>query len=370
MDSVDPLKYRVAFRPKTLEYRLKTRLTSLRRLIVHINAEKRNPLSIPLSERITAWRLGFTSLSYRLYDLERNNPAHYLRDFADMNFLMNTPGGRLLGDKLYVSSVMKQLGIGSPRVVAVLHRGRIHDPHSGHVLDGLSPWISSCLEQYCPLVLKPIFGGAGKGIFFIQKKEGEYTLNDVGLSLNALCRILSNCHYYFACEFIQQAPYAQTINPSTTNTVRILTLLNDDDGEPFIAAAAHRIGTQRSFPLDNFHGGLGGLSANIDIESGKLSAGVGLSTSGRVLRYARHPDTNGQIRGVAVPNWEKTKQKILKAARHFLCAPYVGWDVAMTPDGCSVLEGNSPMGTSVWQVHTPLLRDPRMVEFYRNHGML
>ena len=370
MNSADRLKYGVAFRPKTLEYRLKTRFTKLRRWIIHLNAERHNPLQIPLSEKIRAWRLGFTSLSYRLYDLNRNNPKHYLRDFADMNYLMDTPGGRLLGDKLYVATMMKQLGIESPRVLAVLHQGRVHDPLGGRILDGLPQWISSCLAKHSPVVFKPIYGGAGKGFFFAQKEDRGYSLNDVEVSFEELCRILSNCNTYFASEFIRQAQYAHAIYPHTTNTVRILTILNDDDGEPYIAAAAQRIGTKHSFPLDNFHGGLGGLSANIDIDSGKLSSGILLSASGRLSRCARHPETNGRIKGLQIPHWERIKKEVSKAARHFVLAPYVGWDLVVTPEGCSILEGNCPMGTVVWQVHTPLLRDSRMKAFYRNHGML
>ena len=44
--------------------------------------------------------------------------------------------------------------------------------------------------------------------------------------------------------------------------------------------------------------------------------------------------------------------------------PLIGWDMLMTDDGYSILEANSPPGITVWQVHAPLLRDPRVARFF------
>jgi hypothetical protein len=40
----------------------------------------------------------------------------------------------------------------------------------------------------------------------------------------------------------------------------------------------------------------------------------------------------------------------------------------MTDEGYSILEANSPPGITVWQVHAPLLRDPRVARFFRTPG--
>ena len=56
---------------------------------------------------------------------------------------------------------------------------------------------------------------------------------------------------------------------------------------------------------------------------------------------------------------------LLDAARCLPEAPLIGWDVLMTDGGYSILEANSPPGVSVWQVHAPLLADPRVARFFR-----
>ena len=85
--------------------------------------------------------------------------------------------------------------------------------------------------------------------------------------------LLAPLRRYLITEFVVQAPYAASIYPHTTNMVRILTLWDLAVGRPFLAAAVHRFGTARSAPVDNWHGGWGGLSARIDLDSGVLGPG-------------------------------------------------------------------------------------------------
>ena len=115
---------------------------------------------------------------------------------------------------------------------------------------------------------------------------------------------------------------------------------------------------------------MGGLSASIDLVSGDLGPGACLSESGRLMHLAEHPETGGKIKGVVVPHWQEIKKKVLAAATHFAGSPYVGWDLLVTEKGCSFLEGNSPPGTAVWQVHGPLLANPLLREFYREYRMV
>jgi hypothetical protein len=176
--------------------------------------------------------------------------------------------------------------------------------------------------------------------------------------------------YFLVTEFVRQAVYAKMIYPRTTNTVRLLTIWDRTKEMPIIAAASQRIGTERSYPLDNFHGGVGGLSARIDVDSGELGPGAHLSKSGRLVHLSDHPETGGKIEGTKVPHWRDIKKKVSAAASHFAGSPYIGWDLVVTEEGCSFLEGNSPPGTAVWQVHSPLLMNPLVRRFYREHSML
>jgi hypothetical protein len=60
----------------------------------------------------------------------------------------------------------------------------------------------------------------------------------------------------------------------------------------------------------------------------------------------------------------------LRAAEYFYFSPYIGWDLVVTEAGACFLEANSPPGIAVWQVHAPLLSDPRVRRFFHCHEMI
>ena len=52
----------------------------LRRLVKHLAHDVSSPASARVMFR--AWRLGFRSSTYEMFDLDRNDPAQYLSDAA------------------------------------------------------------------------------------------------------------------------------------------------------------------------------------------------------------------------------------------------------------------------------------------------
>lgn len=116
-------------------------------------------------------------------------------------------------------------------------------------------------------------------------------------------------------EFVTQAKHARTIHAATTDTVRVLTC----------AMATERSSLRRS----------------------TVSGPPG-----------RRPSTASRAEGSAS---RSTKLPFL---------PYVGWDIIVTDDGYRVLEGKAFSDVNVLQIHTPLLRDPRVHSFYKAHGIV
>jgi hypothetical protein len=283
---------------------------------------------------------------------------------------MNNPGAGSVNDKFNFSQSMKLLGLPSPEILLFLDRGTVLYSPKEYTEDNLEDLMTTLLEKEKRLVLKPSIKGAGFGVFFVEIRKDKFLINGIHAGLSEILSFLKKQRYYLVSEFIRQAPYSNKIYPHTTNTVRLLTIRAESSTTPVIAAAAHRIGSRASFPLDNFHGGLGGLSSKIDLVSGTLGPGKALSRSGKLLLHERHPETGSQIEGVVIPHWKSTKKMVLAAASHFSNSPYVGWDLVITGKGCCFLEGNSPPGTAVWQVHEPLCGTRELRKFYRDQGML
>jgi hypothetical protein len=130
----------------------------------------------------------------------------------------------------------------------------------------------------------------------------------------------------------------------------------------------HRFGRSRSFPVDNFHQGRGGVCAAVDSGSQTLGTAVSLDRQNRREWHSVHPETGSQIEGVTIPGLAAALEGVLAAARCFPEATCVGWDLLITDGGFSILEANAPPGIVVSQAHAPLLADPRTARFFKSHG--
>ena len=365
------MKTVIAYRP-SLEYRLKKRLTPLRRAIVYRGAERKTRSKLPLRKRWRAWRLGFTSKSYSLYDLDRRDAADYLRDFSDINYLMDNPAAYSARDKFLFAQCMKTLKIPTPEVVALLSGDAIVWPNpSMQTAGGEFPQaLARMLDNHNRLVFRPTCGGAGGGVFMLESRKRNVLLNGKASSVGHVAEFLRDKGSYLVTRYIEQAEYADAIYPGALNTVRMLTIWDSVQNQPLILGAVHRFGSSRSFPMDHFHAGSGGVCAPVDLESGRLGMAVSLNQDGKLESFERHPETGGAISGVTIPFWRDAAAMALKAARHYAAVPYIGWDIAVTAEGPSFIEANSPPGPAIMQVHAPLLKDERARRFYREQGMI
>lgn len=350
--------------------RIKLQCTPLRSAILRILHDFRHPMPLTWRRRLWAWRHGFTSLSYLLYELERNNPHEYFPDYVDIDYRLIEPARLRIGDKLHFSRWMASNGIPHARILAVLdHGGLVPETGAGVVVD-LAGWLRTSLRERLRLVIKPISGYGGRGILFLTHDQSGLVVNGERRTLEEVVAAVRQLDSHLVTEHVEPAPYAAALYPGSVNTLRLLTLWDPDADEPFVAAAAQRIGSSRSEPVDNFESGLGGLSAAIDLELGRLGPAAALDPTGSVGRFSVHPETGVRVEGVVVPHWRQICRATLELAAALPQYPYVGWDLVVSERGPVFLEGNSPPGTRVWQVNTPLLRDSRSREFYSRHGML
>ena len=213
------------------------------------------------------------------------------------------------------------------------------------------------LEKHETFMAKPIDGGCGHGIEKLNTKDFA--------SLDELYTYLTKEGNNFELEeVIIQHPEVSKVHPMSINTVRIVTIVTLENGksvltlpkeeqksaklESHIIAAFFRIGNGKF--VDNFNSG--GMAAPIDVETGIVSQ-VAIDKKKNV--YEVHPITNVQIKGFKFPYWNEIIDLCKKASMEVPQMGYVGWDVAITPNGPIFVEANEFPGHDIYQLpeHTP-----------------
>jgi hypothetical protein len=328
----------------------------------------RRQVDIPWRQRLLCLRHGFNSRSASFYGASLPpDPSLYISDWreAALSKRPNRAYGLVLDDKLVFWLTMRRLTPHLAPLAGFIRQGRFHpiDRAQDHCpVDELVGRVTA------PLVLKPARGTLGRGIHILEPGPDGLRINGKPGSAATILPSLRAGSYVVA-PWIEQAAYARAIFPAAVNSIRVMTLIDPDSGEPFLPFAAHRFGVGRTAPFDGF--GTGGIVAGIDVPSGRVGPAVSAPPGrGRTVQEA-HPDTGVPIAGVQVPRWGEICAHLLALAGRVPFLPYIGWDVVVTDDGFLINEGNSRQSLRVLQAACgSLLEDPRVRRFYRFHGVL
>jgi glutathione synthase/RimK-type ligase-like ATP-grasp enzyme len=135
-------------------------------------------------------------------------------------------------------------------------------------------------------------------------------------------------------ERITQHPLVKELNPTSINSVRIVTVMGRD-GVPRIAYALQRIGRLGSI-VDNISSG--GMYSLLD-EDGRITKPAFCDSLGTYFDV--HPENGTPFIGFQVPMFDKCKELALNASYVVPEVRYVGWDVTVTRNGPILIEGNS-----------------------------
>lgn len=141
-------------------------------------------------------------------------------------------------------------------------------------------------------------------------------------------------------EVLLQHPGLSAIYPGSVNTLRVITILLD--GQVHLVASLLRVGNGGRV-VDNFNNG--GMVVPFDPVTGAISKPA-VDKAGHV--YDRHPVTGFVFAGAVLPLWEECKALISAAAKVVPSVRYVGWDIAVTPDGPVLVEGNQFPGHDIY----------------------
>ncbi len=180
-------------------------------------------------------------------------------------------------------------------------------------------------RRFDQLIGKPLEGSSGVGI---QK----YTAKDWQDGPEAFLTKLKKDGIGILEEIVVQHPKMASLCPTSVNTCRIATLLGDK--QQGIVYAFLRIGNGKV--MDNVD--CGGMASRINLDTGKLMT-VGADKQGNT--FIKHPMTDTSIIGFQIPYWEEAKQMCMEAAMKIPQMRFIAWDVAITENGPTFIEGNS-----------------------------
>ena len=259
---------------------------------------------------------------YQRKEFERTGILTYRR-WKKLLTYNNREYGHILGNKLDFCSHFKEF------------IGREYLSSANMTYDDFT----SFLQRYRKVFVKPVDGLEGRGIHTIQWANGQ-----------------QNRQHYEALRkgnYIIEEPVVQhsdmVFGNQSVNTVRVYTIYDKRLKRGLCIATTLRAGVGEAI-VDNSHSG--GLSYEIDMETGRIdSKAWGHQNGGGIF----HPYTHICMLGREIPYWEKVLELCQQAAAIIPEIAFIGWDVAITPSGPILIEGN----------HDP---DLDIMEFVGNYG--
>ena len=188
------------------------------------------------------------------------------------------------------------------------------------------------IRKYSSVIVKPMDSACGTGIC----RWTYSNINDVDVE-----KIVGK--NYIIEETIENCPEIKILNPSSLNTLRIVTF-TDKHSNVHILNIILRVGRSNAI-TDNAHAG--GIACAVDIQTGRLK---GLARTFKDEVFESHPNSGIQFSGYQIPRIKDCITFVTQLASEVPSARLVGWDVVITPTHLEVLEANIPPGEDLTEL--------------------
>lgn len=152
---------------------------------------------------------------------------------------------------------------------------------------------------------------------------------------------------YLVQELVEQDERCAQAAPASVNTVRCITFPGSGDEEPRVALAFWRVGNGRTV-VDNISSG--GMICAVDPSSGRVISRAADKTR---MTYEAHPVTGFRFNGTELPGFGAILRTVRAGHRALDTSMSIAWDVAVTPGGPMILEGNGHWGISLEDLIQP-----------------
>lgn len=194
------------------------------------------------------------------------------------------------------------------------------------------PQLEAYLAGRESVMVKPVDGLGGQGV---------HKLSTAGLGDLAAYHKKLLDERLFLEDVIVQHPAMAALCPRSVNTIRVMTVCAGGRAELLYAGV--RIGAGAD--VDNFHAG--GVGVGVDLDTGLLR-GDAINKDREI--FHSHPITGIVFDGYQIPMWDEVRRVCLEAATVNPHIHVVGWDVALTPEGPTFVEGNRRPGFDLPQM--------------------
>lgn len=178
------------------------------------------------------------------------------------------------------------------------------------------------IQKHGEVVVKPTSSTWGMGVKVLNTSEIETLLNEV-----------RNGTAFMIEEKLVNHPDLAALNPSSLQTLRVETCL-DSKGGFHLLNVLLMIGTKKII-VSNCHSG--GVMCHVNMKTGAVDAD-GFNPQGWWID--KHPESGIKFIGFKVPFIQLLETYIKDVCKVMPNARYVGWDVAVTPNGFELIEGN------------------------------
>lgn len=316
-----------------------------------------------------AKRLGFTADEFVIYDLEHNNPNDYISEFERLRFRNAVANYRILLDnKIVFYNIIKNFA-DTNKIYAYKEKKQYisleHNFEKSEILIRL--------QELGKIVYKKMNAGGGEGFKLLEYYNNNYFINHKKSSENDIKAILNKDNYLLE-EYCVQSEFENTIWPYSVNTIRIITLLNDEN-IVIPVAAFQRVGIDKSKCVDNACAG--GMHSKINISTGELTfarshaADKLFDKEGNKLLFNKHPKTGTVIKGMKIPNWETVLKQVVDLHKKLLFTGifFIAWDIALTNHGIKIIEANTSCSMDLLQTFEGM-RNNYIGKWMKNNGYI
>ncbi|NJK85376.1 MAG: hypothetical protein HC906_04795 [Bacteroidales bacterium] len=196
-------------------------------------------------------------------------------------------------------------------------------------------------------ILKKLVESATLKSVFVKKTGGSYggsntyriTEADFNGSVNfsEMFSVITRSGFLFQ-ETINQHSEMNRLNSSCLNTIRMDSFV-DKQTNVHLMSAFLRMSSVLNH-VDNVSAG--GCFVGVDMETGKLNKTGYTSVTiagGKLLES--HPLTNIVFETFTIPYFDEVKKLVTRAAGLVPSLRLIGWDIAITPNGPILIEGNT-----------------------------